>query len=93
MSETSTQLRTQATFIDANVSLDSAGRPMLIHEPSQARRQIQHKPKFAEFVCSAGEVYRYAILVTKAVIPKTLWGSTKNFDVVLQSAFVISSSG
>ncbi|KAH9846655.1 hypothetical protein C2E23DRAFT_714291, partial [Lenzites betulinus] len=84
MSETSIQLQTQATVTDGNVSLDSAGRPMIVHGLSQMRRQAQQKPKFAEFVCSAGEVYRYAILVTKAVIPKALWGSTRNFDIVLQ---------
>ncbi|KAI0635988.1 hypothetical protein C8Q77DRAFT_606942 [Trametes polyzona] len=85
MSETSIQLQTQATFIDGSVSLDSAGRPVIVHDLSQARRQTKYKPKFAEFVCSPGEVYRYVVLVTKAVVPQAFWGSARNFDVVMQS--------
>ncbi|OJT07372.1 Telomerase reverse transcriptase [Trametes pubescens] len=78
MSETSVQLQTQATFIDTSVSLNSSGRPVIAHDTSQARRQVRHKPKFAEFVCSEGEVYRYANLVTKAVVPQAMWGNVKH---------------
>ncbi|KAI0367818.1 hypothetical protein BV20DRAFT_915159, partial [Pilatotrama ljubarskyi] len=85
MSETSIQLQTQVTLGDGSVSLDSAGRPVISHDLSQAHRQVKYKPRFAEFVCEVGEVYRYAVLVTKAVIPDTFWGSRRNFEVLMQS--------
>ena len=86
MSETSVQLQTQPTVTDTSISLDSAGRPILPHVPSQARKQTKYKPRFAEFACTTNEVFRYAVTVTKAVIPKTFWGSDHNFEVTMQRA-------
>lgn len=84
MSETSIQLQTQASLVDSSVSLDAAGRPMISHDISEARRQTKCKPRFAEFACGSDQVFRYAALVTKTIIPKAFWGSDMNFDVVMQ---------
>ncbi|KAI0775158.1 hypothetical protein BD413DRAFT_471759 [Trametes elegans] len=84
MSETSIQLQSQGVFVNSSISLDSAGRPMIIHDQSRAGRQQKQKPRFAEFACGVDEVFRYAILVTKAVIPRAFWGSDKNFKVLMQ---------
>ncbi|KAI0749801.1 hypothetical protein C8Q80DRAFT_1101837 [Daedaleopsis nitida] len=90
MSETSIQLQTQASMMDtSSVSLDSAGRPIIIYPPSQARRQAKYKPRFAEFACDTGEVFRFAVLVTKTVIPKAFWGNEKNLELVMQRPFLI----
>ncbi|TBU33339.1 hypothetical protein BD311DRAFT_774454 [Dichomitus squalens] len=87
MSETSIQLQTQPTVADTSISLDAAGRPVLaLHAPSQARKHARHKPRFAEFACGADEVFRYAVLVTKAVVPKAFWGSDYNLGVAMQRA-------
>ncbi|KZP22725.1 hypothetical protein FIBSPDRAFT_910389 [Athelia psychrophila] len=51
---------------------------------SQAVKPSKVKPRFAEFTCSHTEVYRYAVLVTDAVIPKAFWGSTRNTKLVLR---------
>ena len=32
-----------------------------------------------------GQVHRYVVLVTNAVVPKSLWGTKSNFKLVLQS--------
>lgn len=56
MSESSIQLRTQATAVDTSVSLDSAGRLVTFHASSQARRQAKYKPRFAEFSYGAWDV-------------------------------------
>ncbi|KAL7279239.1 hypothetical protein ACG7TL_007079 [Trametes sanguinea] len=85
MSETSIRLQTQATFHDGSISLDSAGRPVVYHTASPAQRSAKYKPKFAEFMCGADEVSRYAVLVTKAVIPKALWGSDRNFKITMNN--------
>ncbi|CDO70652.1 hypothetical protein BN946_scf184756.g19 [Trametes cinnabarina] len=74
-----------ATYSDGSVSLDSAGRPLVYHTQSQARKNAKFKPKFAEFICGVEEVYRYAVLVTKAVIPRALWGSDKNFNITMEN--------
>ena len=42
------------------------------------------KPRFAEFVCTHVEVYRFVVLVTKAVIPYRFWGSKNNFSVAMK---------
>ncbi|KAG2110432.1 hypothetical protein BD769DRAFT_1365127 [Suillus cothurnatus] len=75
LSENSIQLKSQASQND--MSIDSAGNGGQI--PS---KEMEHKPRFLEFTCSHAEVYRYAILVTKAVIPKAFWGCERNFKVV-----------
>ncbi|KAH9063859.1 hypothetical protein EDB87DRAFT_73713 [Lactarius vividus] len=41
------------------------------------------KPRFAEFACPFVEVYRFAVVVTKAVIPKNFWGGNENFRLVM----------
>ncbi|KAI8969502.1 hypothetical protein BD414DRAFT_428487 [Trametes punicea] len=92
MSESSIQLQTQATVVDGSISLDSAGRPMIAHHQSQARKNAKDKPRFAEFVCSVEEVYRYAVLITNAVIPKAFWGSNRNFQVTMSSKFCLPIS-
>ncbi|KAJ8494766.1 hypothetical protein ONZ51_g2140 [Trametes cubensis] len=83
MSEMSIQLQTQASVTNHSISLDLSGRPIFVHDQSQARRQLKHKPRFAEFVCGVDEVFRYAVLVTRAVIPKVFWGSKRNFLVTM----------
>ena len=93
MSETSIQLQTQASAANTSISLDSAGRPIIPHIDSQARKQTKYKPRFAEFSAGANEVFRYAVLVTKAVIPKAFWGSEHNFEViVLRTCSLFSTS-
>ncbi|OBZ72156.1 Telomerase reverse transcriptase [Grifola frondosa] len=84
MSEHSIQLQTQGTLSDPNASVDSVGRSIVPHGLSQAQRHYKNKPRFAEFACNYAEVYRYAVLVTNAVIPKAFWGCDKNFKVVLR---------
>ena len=56
MSESFIQLQTQATAVDTSVSLDSAGRPVIYHASSQAKRQTKYKPRFAEFAYSTWDV-------------------------------------
>ncbi|KAI0719339.1 hypothetical protein C8T65DRAFT_569257 [Cerioporus squamosus] len=91
MSESSIQLQTQVTAVDTSVSLDSAGRPIICHASSQARRQTKYKPRFAEFSYNTWDVCRYAILVTKAVIPMDFWGGNHNFQLVMQRMSVLPS--
>ncbi|KAG1744069.1 uncharacterized protein EDB91DRAFT_1050915 [Suillus paluster] len=79
VSENSIQLKSQAS--QNNMSIDSAGNSIVVHAV-QGKREIEHKPRFLEFTCSHFEVYRYVILVTKAVIPKAFWGCEKNFEIV-----------
>ncbi|KAI0280789.1 hypothetical protein BGY98DRAFT_1075875, partial [Russula aff. rugulosa BPL654] len=43
------------------------------------------KPRFAEFACSHTEVYRFVVLVTKAVVPKLFWGGDENFKQVMSA--------
>lgn len=85
MSEQSIQMSTQLSLRLDDVSMDSAGNPVSPLRATQVSRPIQHKPKFTEFECSHYEVFRYAKLVTNAVIPKTFWGSEANYRLVLKS--------
>jgi hypothetical protein len=55
------------------------------------RREPKPKPRFAEFACRTGEVWRFAVLVTEAVIPKPFWGSDTNFKLTMSCAHVIPS--
>ncbi len=82
MSEASIQLQTQPSLADT--SLDSAGRPVIAHTTSQSGKHSKYKPRFAEFAADATEVFRYAVVVTKAVVPKAFWGSDYNFGVVMR---------
>ncbi|EPT01422.1 hypothetical protein FOMPIDRAFT_1100516, partial [Fomitopsis schrenkii] len=94
MSEQSIQLRSQPSLTDVNVSTDSVGRPILPHGLSQARKHYKYKPRFAEFSCTFAEagrscwchVYRYAMLVTDAVIPRIVWGCRKNRRLINERA-------
>ncbi|KAN0139057.1 Telomerase ribonucleoprotein complex - RNA binding domain containing protein [Lactarius tabidus] len=43
------------------------------------------KPRFAEFACSFVEIFRFAAVVTKAVIPMSFWGGDENFRVVMSA--------
>lgn len=53
--------------------------------PTQSSSAVRKaKPRFAEFMCTHVEVYRYVVLVTKAVIPNRLWGSGHNFSVAMK---------
>ncbi|TEB25159.1 hypothetical protein FA13DRAFT_1738578 [Coprinellus micaceus] len=79
MSEQSIQLPSQLSLRLDDASMDSAGKPISPLRPTQIARATQHKPKFTEFECSHYEVYRYAKLVTNAVIPKAFWGSESNY--------------
>ena len=84
MLETSIQLQTQPSVADTSISLDSSGRPIITHITSQARKHSKYKPRFAEFAVGATEVFRYAVVVTKFVVPKAFWGSDHNFEVVMR---------
>ncbi|TFY78051.1 hypothetical protein EWM64_g5960 [Hericium alpestre] len=57
--------------------------------PDYADREDEIKGKSLKtpkrFACGYNEVFRYAVLVTKAVIPKALWGSDENFKVMMNS--------
>ncbi|KAJ7227316.1 hypothetical protein GGX14DRAFT_347333, partial [Mycena pura] len=67
----------------ADVSLDSEGNTILPAGLSQAALHARAKPRFVEYACSHFEIYRYAVLVSKAVIPPAFWGSEANFKLVL----------
>ncbi|CAK5268459.1 unnamed protein product [Mycena citricolor] len=69
--------RTQPPPIDH--SLDSEGNSIQPNGLTQAAFHAKNKPRFVEYSCSYNEVYRYVILVSKAVIPKTFWGTEENF--------------
>ncbi|KAL5526463.1 EST2 [Sanghuangporus sanghuang] len=49
---------------------------------SKVQSQVKLKPKFAEFICSYAEVYLYVCVVTKSIIPHSLWGCEKNRKMV-----------
>ncbi|OCH93029.1 hypothetical protein OBBRIDRAFT_725657 [Obba rivulosa] len=83
MSEYSSQLRTQPNLSDPSVLFDDEGDTISAHGLSQAQRYVKNKPRFAEFSCSHTEVFRYAVLVTDAVIPRVLWGSDANYKRIL----------
>lgn len=82
LSETHTQLRTQASYSGNDTSVDSAGRSILATGISLAEKQAKQKPRFAEFMCSYAEVFRFAVVVTKTVVPMCLWGSQRNFKLI-----------
>ena len=82
LSENPSQPRTQATHPDHDISTDSFGRSIIATGISFAEQQTKQKPRFAEFMCSYAEVFRFAVVVTKAVIPTAFWGSQKNFKLV-----------
>lgn len=87
LSEQSIQLATQASLRLDDISVDSAGSQVKPLGPTQLSKQAPSKPKFVEFECSHYEVFRYASLVTDAVIPKAFWGSKANYTLVLRSGF------
>ncbi|KAF8206272.1 hypothetical protein K438DRAFT_1457948, partial [Mycena galopus ATCC 62051] len=76
--------RTQKSVVTNDISLDSEGNSVLPAGLTQAALHAKTKPRFVEYSCSHIEVYRYAVLVTKAVIPKVFWGSETNFKHVLR---------
>lgn len=57
MSETSVQLRSQASL--GNTSIDSNGNPIIPFGLTQARKQVLNKPRFVEFGCNYVEVTRH----------------------------------
>ncbi|KAL1738671.1 hypothetical protein HDZ31DRAFT_7177, partial [Schizophyllum fasciatum] len=65
-------------------STDSAGRSIIPIGLTQAERHAQTKPKFIEFSCSYNEVYRYASLITRTIIPKGFWGNAANMRLVMR---------
>ncbi|KAG0702506.1 hypothetical protein DFH29DRAFT_804932 [Suillus ampliporus] len=79
VSENSIQLKSQAS--QNEMSIDSAGNSIVAYDV-QGKKELEHKPRFLEFTCGHFEVFRYAMLVTKAVIPKAFWGCEKNFEIV-----------
>lgn len=85
MSEHSIQLRSQTSLGVANTSIDSSGNPIPPFGLTQAQKYARNKPRFIEFVCSHVEVYRYVVLVTNAVVPKSFWGTRSNLRLVLRS--------
>lgn len=85
LSEQSIQLATQASLRLDDISVDSAGSQVKPLGPTQLSKQAPSKPKFVEFECSHYEVFRYASLVTDAVIPKAFWGSKANYTLVLRN--------
>ncbi|RXW18136.1 hypothetical protein EST38_g7715 [Candolleomyces aberdarensis] len=85
MSEQSIQLDTQAPLRLDDISMDSAGNPIQPLGATQAMKYVQSKPKFTEFECSYYEVFRYVVLVTNTIIPKSFWGSKKNHTLVMRN--------
>ncbi|ETW83156.1 hypothetical protein HETIRDRAFT_450817 [Heterobasidion irregulare TC 32-1] len=83
VSEQSIRLKSQQSLTTANRSIDSLGCTIVPGGTTQARVDVKSKPRFTEFTCSHVEIFRYAVLVTKAVIPKAFWGSDKNFKLVM----------
>ncbi|KAG6908673.1 hypothetical protein DXG01_003687 [Tephrocybe rancida] len=67
-----------------NSSIDSEGNSILPFGLTQAERHAKSKPRFADLACSFVEVFRYVVLITKAVIPKAFWGNESNFEVILK---------
>ena len=89
MSETlSSQLYTQERRSDHSISFDSSGRPIMPQGLSQAKQEATQKPRFAEFTCSYNEVYCFAVLITKTVIPMQFWGSKWNFNLIKDREFL-----
>ncbi|PPQ76240.1 hypothetical protein CVT26_008148 [Gymnopilus dilepis] len=84
MSETSIQLRTQISPASGNVSVDSNGKSIMALGTTQAQKYAKQKPRFVEFACSHQEVFRYVVLVTNAVVPKSFWGSKANLKLVFR---------
>ena len=80
--ENQTQPRTQAMHSSHDISVNSAGHSIIATGLSSVEQQIKQKPRFAEFMCSYAEVFRFAVVVTKRVIPMQFWGSQKNFKLV-----------
>ncbi|THH09180.1 hypothetical protein EW146_g8757 [Bondarzewia mesenterica] len=85
MSEQSINLHSQRPIDSELVSDISLNRTTLPPSLTQSKPGTKAKPRFAEFACSILEVYRYVVLVTKAVIPKSLWGCDDNFKSVMKS--------
>ncbi|KAF7374776.1 Telomerase reverse transcriptase [Mycena sanguinolenta] len=81
---TSSAPRTQKSLATSDVSLDSDGNSILPTGLTQAALHAKTKPRFVEYSCSHIEVYRFAVLISKAVIPKAFWGSESNFKHVLR---------
>lgn len=79
-------LATQISLRMEDISLDTSGNPILPMGATQAIRHAQNKPRFTEFECTHHEVFRYAALVTDAVIPKAFWGSAQNYSLVMKSS-------
>ena len=73
MSEQSIQLRSQPSLRDINVSTDSAGRPIVPHGASQARKHCKYKPRFAEFSCTFVEASR-TILNSRSTTDREIQG-------------------
>ncbi|KAF7773358.1 hypothetical protein Agabi119p4_5525 [Agaricus bisporus var. burnettii] len=80
MSERSIQLQTQGSY-----GADTTGVSLSTVNVNSKPRDSMPKPRFAEFACSYIEVYRYVVVVCKAIIPKSFWGSRKNFNVIMNS--------
>ncbi|GJE88721.1 telomerase reverse transcriptase [Phanerochaete sordida] len=83
MSETHSQaLQTQPPWPSNEISVDSEGRSIVAAGVSFTTAQVRQKPRFAEFMCSYAEVFRFAVIVTKTVIPMAFWGSEYNFKLI-----------
>lgn len=67
-----------------DISIDVSHASMVVpHGASQAKRQAQAKPRFADFSCSHAEVYRFVASIILTVIPRAFWGSQKNLKAIL----------
>ncbi|KAF5327773.1 hypothetical protein D9619_004557 [Psilocybe cf. subviscida] len=84
MSEHSAQIRSQVSMGALNVSCDSSGGLIPPAGLTQAKKHAQAKPRFTEFACNHVEVYRYVVLITNALIPKSMWGSKANFKLMMK---------
>lgn len=90
MSEESILIDTQPSLRLDEISMDSVGIPIEPLGATQARKYVQGKPKFTEFECTYHEVFRYVALVTNSVIPKSFWGSKKNYTLAMRSEYYLS---
>ena len=78
-------LRTQASEKSILGNINDMSTSM--RRISFPKTQSNHKPKFAEFMCSHAEVFLYVRAITKVVIPNEFWGCYRNRRTVLHRKY------
>lgn len=71
------------TSIDSSIMLEMVSEKQSIQQDLQGGSpEMKHKPRFVDFTCDYSEVFRFAVVVTKLVIPKAFWGCERNFKII-----------